>query len=198
MQRSTIVVMLTLLLAGAGVAEARGIGGGEVRLGLQTTLYSSTSTDTDVDDDDTDIATLSLGGSSLGLLGGYCLTDKIELGALLAYTNVEVNDDNDSSTLLLGAYFNYNHPVGSSALYAEAMLIHQSTENGLDLSQQGISLGGGFKAFVVEDGSLDIGLRLFWLTGEYDTPVEDVDVDTTGFMLNIGMSLWLGGGGAAP
>lgn len=189
----TLIATLTLVLSAAGAAEARGINGGEIRIGAVSTLYQSTSTSFDGSDDDTDVDILGIGSGMIGFVGGFAISPNIEVGALLSYQDVEVDEDEEDAYVRLGGYFNYNFPVGASSAYGEAMLLYESPDD--DFSQTGISIGGGFKAFVADGGSLDVGLKAFWLTGEIEGPLGDVDVDTTGFLFHLGVSVWIGGGG---
>ncbi len=205
MQSAFWLGSIVVAIAGtSGPAAAKGLRGGEARIGISTTLLGFTSLESENSSNEVDTQTIGLAGDSLGLRVGYAASRAFEFGGLLSYYD---NTQEDSvsgveialSSAQIGAYLGLNHSTPSSALYLEGILAYVSSD--LDLgggSSEGSGIrfgaGAGIKIFVIDHGSLDLGALLFSQTLEFeDGSGTTLDISSSGILITAGISLWLGG-----
>jgi hypothetical protein len=189
---------LIVTVSGLGAAYADGIEQGQFRLGLHTGLFQATSAELDGSDVSSDSMLFGLGGTILGVTGGYAATPSLELGGVFAYVNQTV-DATEASRLIAGAYGGYNFDAGTMTLFADVMILTSShQQRGLDVSQFLYGGSVGAKIFVASHASIDVGLRFLLISGDIEVDGANADFHGTELTGYAGLSIWLGGASTAP
>jgi hypothetical protein len=117
----------------------------------------------DIDDSDLDPELTSLSGSF-----GYLLTDAHELGAILGYTDLKI--ENESTDLFsFGAFYHYNFRAAENLNpYVGAQIATVTGDDAVSDSSYGLT--AGVKMYPWENGGFNFGVSYDQFAGDGDNP----------------------------